>query len=245
MADIISAKIARCILYATGWSLFNESQDIQKRLGKGKYVMAISHSSIWDALIFLAYKYAHPEVFSNSLIVVKPQIYEAVPDWVKNVLDNVGFIKATSYEEKNGGFVKASTEMLKEKKKFLFLISPKGAREKYPWRSGYYNIAKEMGCDICTCGLDYEKKKIVVFDPVSVRNKSKEEIEPILQKQMGSIVPLYPYCSEVDLRCHSPSNTSLLKVSFLLILLVLILIFLFIYNKKILLFFVVILLIFI
>ncbi len=85
MTDIISSKIARCILNITGWKELDISSNMKKNLGKGKYVMAISHSSTWDALIFLAYKYAYPEVFSSSLIVVKPQIYDAVPDWIKNI----------------------------------------------------------------------------------------------------------------------------------------------------------------
>jgi hypothetical protein len=238
MTEFITSKIARCILYTWGWSLIEASDEKNMKFAKGKNIMAISHSSVWDALIFLIYKYAYPEILSNSLIVVKPQIYDAVPLWVQSILDKIGFVKATAYEQKNGGFVKATSELLNQKKKFLFLISPKGARENYPWRSGYFALAKELGCNVCACGLDYEKKKIVVFEPISVKDKTREEVEPILQKQIGSIVPLYPNCSEVELRQFNPSRTSLFRISFFIIMLILFIFFLYYYSKKILLLFV-------
>lgn len=231
MSEYILSKLAKIILYISGWSTFDVSDEVKRRFKNGKYILTISHTSAWDALIFLAYKYAHPEIFSNSLIVVKPQIYDAIPKSTHWILDGLGFMKATSYEEKNGGFVSKAVEELNKRKSFLFLISPKGARDNYPWRSGYFHIAKELGCDICACGLDYEKKQIVFFDPISIKDKTREQVEPILKEQIGSVVPLYPHSSEVQLRPFHRSKIGLITISIVIILLILFIIYLFYYNK--------------
>jgi hypothetical protein len=75
-------------------------------------------------------------------------------------------------------------------------------------------------------GLDYEKKCFYMFDPISVKDKSREDIEPILQKQIGEIVPLNPDYSEVPLRKHKKSNITLITISIVMILLILFMIYL-------------------
>jgi len=243
MAEYVLAKISKSILYVCGWQPFEISEEQKRLIKSGRYVVAISHTSIWDALIFLAYKYAYPDILSHALIVVKPEIYEACPVWVQNILDDIGFWKATSYDVKNGGFVASTCNQLQNKSKFLFLISPKGARENYPWRSGYYAIAKELNCDIVAAGLDYELKKLTFMDPVSIQNRTREEVEIILKEQMGSIVPLYPKNSEVKLRSFHMSRINIIASSILVIIFVLLLVYLYYYNKLYLLGFVVIFLI--
>jgi hypothetical protein len=137
-------------------------------------------------------------------------------------MDQIGFIKATAHEEKNGGFVQTVIDKLRRQKDFILLISPKGKRDNSPWRSGYYVVAKEFGCDLVACGLDYEKKRIQVFDPISIHDngdtiRSREEIDQLLQKKLEEIVPLNPECSEVNLRKYKKQNIGIVALSFAII----------------------------
>jgi len=215
--DYILKKISKFILYIIGWKSFEQTEQVKRILSNERYVLTFSHTSSWDAVFFLLYKFAHPETFSRFRIIVKPQVYDSVPKWTHSILNKIGFMKATAYENKNGGFVNTVVDTLKDKENFSLLISPKGKRENSPWRSGYFAIAKELNCDIMVCGLDYEKKRMIFFDPVSIKNKSREEIEPILMKQLSEIVPLYTECSEVSLRKHKKENITLFTISFIII----------------------------
>ena len=218
--EYVAQKISKLILYLSGWQYFHDDKFVHYVKTKKRLIIAISHTSSWDAALFLIYKYAHPEVFGNSVIVVKPQIYDALPTFFHPFLDKIGLLKSTAYEEKHGGFVKSTTNILKNRESFLFLISPKGKRENTPWRSGYYNIAKKLDCEIIACGFDYEKKNIKTFDPVSSKDKSRQEIEQILQSQLSEIVPLNPEYSEVPIREHEKSSISLFTFSFVILALI-------------------------
>ena len=122
MSSYILSKFAKSILYILGWSFLDISDEMKKNLKTHRYIGTISHTSIWDGVIFLLYKFGYPEIFSDTIIVIKPQIYDAVPQWIQNIFNNIGFMKATAYEEKNGGFVKSTTDSLRNKKNFIFLI---------------------------------------------------------------------------------------------------------------------------
>jgi hypothetical protein len=218
--EIVLQKISKSILYLLGWEHFDEIRAHEyKKKGKN-YVLTFSHTSVWDGVIFILYKFAHPDIFRNSKIPVKPQIYDSLPRWAHSFLDHLGFIKSTAYEKKNGGFVGSTIELLKNKKDFLFIISPKGKREKSPWRSGYYTIGQTLNCDYIACGLDYEKKKILMFEPISGKDKTKEEVDTILQKQLEQIIPLNIEYSEVCLRKHKKQNITIVGISFGIILLI-------------------------
>jgi 1-acyl-sn-glycerol-3-phosphate acyltransferase len=224
--DIVS-KICRILLISFGWKPFYSPE--QRKLNKS--VVVISHTSIWDAIVFVVYKLAYPEWLGHAKIVVKTEIYDVCPEFVQNILNQMGFVRAPSYAVKNGGFVNATAESLQNLKSYMFLISPKGMRDVGPWRTGYYVIAQKLNVDIMAGGLDFEKKKIVFYEPISIKDKTKEQVEKILRDQIGQIVPLYPNCSEVDLRKYSPENVSLFSLSHVLILVLVTGIFLYLYNK--------------
>ena len=229
--DIVLQKISKLILYLTGWKFIDKDQmDRIYNIGN-KSIWTFSHTSTWDAIVLLLYKYAYPEYGKRLKFAVKPQVYDVLPKWTHSILDNIGFIKATAYENKNGGFVKFVVERLQKEREFSFLISPKGMRDNSPWRSGYYVIAKELNCELVACGLDYEKKKIIVFDPITIENRTKEEIDRVLQEKLEDIVPLNPECSEINLREYKKQNISIVAISFAIIALMIFMTYLSFYYK--------------
>ena len=215
--EYILQKSCKLILYLLGWKTTIENPEMIKRYKNYNAVIAMSHTSQLDVIPFLLYKYAYPEIFSSFTVPIKPQVYDSLPKWIHKFLDGIGFIKATAYEMKNGGFVKAVVDVLKNKKDFKLMLSPKGKIVKSAWRSGYYAIAKEMNCDIMAAGLDYEKKKIVFFEPISIKDKSKDEVEKILQTQLSEIIPLNIEYSEFPLRKHNKNNVAIFVFSFAII----------------------------
>jgi hypothetical protein len=240
--EFISKKIAKIILYLIGWKPLNVSKEQIDRIKTNqRNVLTISHTSVWDGVIFMLYKLAHPEIFEKTIVVVKPQIFDAIPKFLHPILQKIGLAKATAYEEKNGGFIQSTIETLKDKKEFMFIISPKGKVANSPWRSGYYVIAKELGCKIIPCGLDYEHKCLSFEEPFSIENHSKQDMDHLIQFKLGKIAPYQLKNSEFPLHKESGS-TSLISFSFILVILILFLSYLG-WNYKIL-FFAVLLLIF-
>lgn len=215
--DICLQKISKLILYLTGWQLVNQNQLDKLYKISNKSIWSFSHTSTFDAFIFLLYKYAYPDYGKRFRMAVKPQVYDSLPQWCHSILDGIGFIKATAHEIKNGGFVKTVVSRLQQEKEFSFLISPKGKMINSPWRSGYYVIAKELDCEIVACGLDYERKKFMTFDPIKIEGRSREEMDRILQEKLEEIVPLNPECSEVKLRSYTKQNIGIVAISFAII----------------------------
>lgn len=84
---------------------------------------------------------------------------------------------------------------------FNLLICPKGTILKKKWRTGYYHIAKELNVPILVGGMDYNLKKVVLFD--IEQHDSIENTERSVKLQLANIVPLYPECEVVDIRDHS------------------------------------------
>jgi hypothetical protein len=241
--EFIGKKIARWILYILGWKNLSdqEAKTIKILKQNQRLILPISHTSTLDGLIFMLYKFANPDVFQNNYIVIKPQIFDAVPKMFHPILNKVGFIKATAYEDKNGGFIRSTIEKFKDKNEFMLMISPKGKMIKSDWRSGYYIIAKKLNCKIAPCGLDYDLKKILFYEPFGIDGHSKEEIDEISQIKLAKITPLHIKNSEYSLQKLSTKNT-LISFSFLLIILIIFLTYLN-WNYKIL-FFVFIVLLF-
>jgi 1-acyl-sn-glycerol-3-phosphate acyltransferase len=237
LAEFIGKQFAKWILYVMGWKPFYVNPEKYKNQ---KLVLTISHTSTWDGVIFMIYKFAHPEIFRNTFVVIKPQIFDALPAFVHPLLNKIGLIKATAYENSNGGFVNATINALKDKNEFMFIISPKGKISNSPWRTGYYVIAKELNCKIVPCGLDYENKCLSFNDPLSI-NITKEEMEKKVQSQLGEIVPLHIQNSEFPVH-KSSSNQTIVSFSFVLISLIIFLSYLGWHYK--LMFFVVLILLF-
>jgi len=229
--DYFLQKISKLILYINGWNFIDDEQMNRIRRISNKSVWTFSHTTNWDAFVFLLYKYAYPDIGKRMRFAVKPQVYDALPKWTHSVLDKIGFIKATAYEDKNGGFVKSVVNRLQKEEEFSFLISPKGKRDNSPWRSGYYVIAKELNCDLVACGLDYERKKIMVFDPITVSDRSRNEIDRILQEKLQEIVPLNPEYSEVKIRKYNNDRLGIMVFSFAILSLLIFMTYLSIYYK--------------
>jgi hypothetical protein len=170
-------------------------------------VIIFSHTSYADFFILSLYLLANPSELVRVKILIKPQVFQ----YFGFLLKRLGSIPATRLEDKNGGAV---DRIIKEvgDDPCLFLISPKGTIVRAPWRSGYYHIAQGLQAQIRVAGLDYEKKKVILFENLSSK-LSQEDLEIILKNQLKHIVPLFPEDEVVEIRKHNEKERSIISLA--------------------------------
>ena len=131
-------------------------------------------------------------------------------DYLGPCLRRVGCIEATKVEDQNGGAVERITNTLKNEKKVLLLISPKGTIIKREWRSGYFFLAQNLSADLVAIGPDYERKKMCIGTPVSY-TCGEPFVKEWLYNDLSKIVPLYPECEMMPIRKHNKYNISIIN----------------------------------
>lgn len=188
--------IFRLIILILGWNLIDkETYKIIK--SKKKVITVFSHTTYFDFYIFVLYKLAYPGMLKHTKIVVKPQPFR----YAGFILRYLGAIPSTPVDQKKGGNVKHIVDELSKMECFNLLICPKGTIIKKDWRTGYYYIAKTLNVPIIVGGMDYEFKKIIMFD--IEQNDNIIETEKNIKYYLSDIVPLYPECEVVEIRKHS------------------------------------------
>jgi 1-acyl-sn-glycerol-3-phosphate acyltransferase len=152
------------------------------------------------------YTSLEPEVHNKLYILMKPQLWNY---WIiGKLVESVGGIKATKLEE-SGNLVDDLYSRFKNES-FILAISPKGKRDIGPWKSGYFHLHNKFDCPIVTVGLDYTKHCFshrtmgFHYTVYKTSNTKIENIELMMKRDMGTITPLYPENSEVDLVEDNP-----------------------------------------
>lgn len=198
--------MSRTVLFLMGWSAIDDIVFNKLTMNK-RCVLVFSHTSYSDFYILLLYLLSYPNRSHYIRTLVKPQPFEYA-GWL---LNKIGAIPATRVDFKNGGSVPKIVSEIIKCPECLFLISPKGTIVKAEWRSGYYNIAKQLNCNILVTGLDYEIKKPKASYPI-YHGENEEDIKPFLLQELSDIVPLYPECEIVPIRCHDSNKRNILNM---------------------------------
>lgn len=194
------------LLFAMGWHQF----DTDTFFAEGRVVLIFSHTTHWDLILMLLHVGAYQKYFTDLYTVMKPQPFTRW-GWI---LRRMGFIPATSAEDKNGGFIMTTKKALSSESRFRILISPEGRLIATPWRSGYYYLAQELECPVQVVGFDYDLKIFKVF-PARPGNSLREDLEPKLKGDMSQIVPLYAHNSFIRVRDVPPHRIGVYDPVFL------------------------------
>jgi 1-acyl-sn-glycerol-3-phosphate acyltransferase len=65
------------------------------------------------------------------------------------------------------GLVGQAAEIIKSQQQFILALAPEGTRSRVPrWRTGFYRIAEAAHVPIVPVALDWDRKEIVIRDPV-------------------------------------------------------------------------------
>jgi hypothetical protein len=182
----------RLLMLICGWKplerrIINEMKVIKRAL------VIYPHTSYWDAVTILVYKYAFN--LNTVHVVVHAGAYYKYPKLMKLL----NALPATPRERNNGGFVNETVGYFQNKCEYYLFISPKGTLKKDPWRSGYYHIAKGLNLPIYVIGFDYYTHTMKMVSSKQYDVSDYELLSRSLKNDMGCITPLHKNCSEVDL----------------------------------------------
>lgn len=193
-----------------GWSPLKEGER-ERLFSSLRSILVFSHTSYFDTLIFLLYCLSDPLLYRRMVAIINQTEYNRYKYLFEYFCPN-HFIPVTPINNQNnkdrGGSTNIIIDNLNKRDSFLFFISPEGTLDPAPWKSGYYNIAKATNSTIQSVGLDYEKQSIFVGDlryPTS-----REEVEPLLQRDMYNVVPYVPEASFTPVRPHNKNNIAII-----------------------------------
>ena len=209
-------------------------------------VAVFPYTSRWDTFTVCSYTLDYPQLRGKFWIAMRD-----LPANRKFSFLFEGVFRVLWVPEGAGGFVENVVNQLKDQKEFILLISPEGDCEKRPWKSGYYHIARQLKASLAVFGFDFaqhcvktplvihpdwdsEKNLTLVEDQRSRQisvEKFQEQIQALLQKAMGTIMPLHPLRSWVPITATGitmaiPGSAKLLLVVGLLAIILGILIYL-------------------
>lgn len=180
------------LLNLLGWSSLN-SETISKLEEHKKLILVFQHTSKWDAFLYALYYMKYEIIRRRAYTLVTPRIGNS------EILKQFGFIPATDVDKKGGGMTKSIIDTVSKLDEYMIIISPKGCITNRPWRSGYYHLAKELGCEIVCGGFDYDQKKFVFKEPFIIGNKTLEEVNTQCQNNLKDITPLVSSRMEFEL----------------------------------------------
>lgn len=186
------------ILWLLGWKPI--SADTLRRLNEHpRQLLLFSHTTYVDFWLMLLYKGAYLHELPPLKVIVKPEPFA----YAGSIITKLGGIKGASLEQRKLGSTAAIISQLTDER-WALLISPKGTiMRTTEWKRGYYYIAQATGAALVTVGLDYEKHKVKLStDSYFVGDIDEKDLTPVLQAQMGQIVPLFPDEEVVPVREH-------------------------------------------
>lgn len=217
--------MASLILTLLGWN--RPSDKLLEKFDNPRLVMVVSHTSRIDFLMFMLYRSAYKNIRDNMYVVVKPQLFDTW-GWF---LRPLGCIPSTRLEDGGKGFVEKTVQEYKNKT-FKLAVSPKGTTNKSGWRSGYYYLRQGLKADIVTCGVDYEKKCIVmgpIREEEDINDLELDDMNDMLKNDISKIVPLYPDHSDTVIsRKYDKNKVGLIDWTWFILMLIVIILLIFI-----------------
>lgn len=145
----------RIIFWITGWRIEGNFPNLKK------YIAAVApHTSNWDFVIgIMARSLLHLE---KAKFLGKDSLFKPPFGWFFRWLGGypVDRSKKSDMTEQVAGYFHSHDE-------FILAMAPEGTRKKVEkLRTGFYFIAKKANVPIVPCGFDFEKKKVIIGQPM-------------------------------------------------------------------------------
>lgn len=185
------------ILSIFGWNDIDHDTYLTMEQHK-KLVIVFPHTSYWDFFFYIGYFMRYNLIQTRARVLINPKFMTTWGWFVKMF----GGMESTKREIHGGGRIEKIKKELSGMDEFMLMLSPKGSTLNHPWRTGYYNLAKELDCHLVTGGFNYETKEFVLKKPFKVDNMTLEEAEARCKSEMRDITPINIKNSEVPLNAH-------------------------------------------
>lgn len=205
--------LVRCLLWSWGWSIPSAAD--MKVLGSAKRCLIVySHTTCFELIFGYLYLFIHPRECRGVHFLAKRTLFDIAI--LGPILRLYGGIPTTLLEDKGQGLVQRIVSSHQRDPEFQLYLSPKGMRKKNEWRTGYYAIAREMDLGILVMALDYEQRSLMCAERMYSTDIPEASLRPLLMRDMGRAIPLYPGDEVVALRYHDPARVGVVAWSYLL-----------------------------
>lgn len=144
------------LFFKLGWTLVGEMPKQYK-----KYVVAVApHTSSWDFIIGIMARNALG--LQRAKFLGKSQLFKPPFGWFFRMLGGTPVDRSSSHD-----LVDQVVKIFNSHKEFVLALAPEGTRKKVDkLRTGFYYIAKGAGVPIVPAGFDFEKKQVIVGQPL-------------------------------------------------------------------------------
>lgn len=141
-----------------------------------KFIVAVApHTSNWDFPVGLAARSLLR--IKNAQFLGKSQLFKPPFGWFFRWLGGHPVERSSSHD-----MVDQVVAIFNRHEKFILALAPEGTRKKVDkLRTGFYYIAKGANVPIVPVGFDFEKKAVIVHEPVVPSENMEQDMATILQ----------------------------------------------------------------
>jgi len=156
--------------YRLGWTVKGEFPPQHK-----KYVVAVApHTSGWDFVIGImarsAIKMKHTHYLGKS------QLFRPPFGWFFRMLGGTPVDRSSPHN-----VVDQVVQIFNAHDEYIVALAPEGTRKKVEQlRTGFYYIAKKAGVPIVPVGFDFEKKQVIIGEPLFPSENFDADIQVLL-----------------------------------------------------------------
>ncbi len=150
--NIVSEGLGRLVLRLAGWEFQGEWPNVSQCV-----VILAPHTSNWDFVIGLS---AAMEIRLNARWLGKDSLFRTP---LGRFFRWQGGIPAV--RDHAQGLVGSVVEQFQNSTKLWLALAPEGTRSQVNhWRTGFYHIARSANVPIIPLALDWQNKKVIIFD---------------------------------------------------------------------------------
>jgi len=152
-----------------GWKTIGSMPDAPK------FIVAVApHTSNWDFPVGLAARSILR--ITKAQFLGKSQLFKPPFGWFFRWLGGHPVDRTRAHD-----MVDQVVNIFNRHERFILAMAPEGTRKKVDkMRTGFYYIAKGAKVPIVPVGFDFEKKEIIVRDPVYPTDNMERDLETIL-----------------------------------------------------------------
>jgi 1-acyl-sn-glycerol-3-phosphate acyltransferase len=139
-----------------------------------KYIIAIApHTSNWDFVVGIAARSLLR--IQKTKFLGKSQLSRPPYGWLFRLLGGYPVERSSRHD-----MVKQVAELFNNHERFVLAIAPEGTRKKVErLRTGFYYIAQAANIPVIPVGFDYEKKTVVIGDPIYASDNIQNDFEKL------------------------------------------------------------------
>uniref|UniRef100_A0A6C0LMU3 Phospholipid/glycerol acyltransferase domain-containing protein n=1 Tax=viral metagenome TaxID=1070528 RepID=A0A6C0LMU3_9ZZZZ len=175
-----------------GFKAFKWNIDVPTIKLKKNLVMVGSETTLADSILLTRAAFKLKGNMKNVFGIAKEGA-----TYLKSFVTNF-FLIFVERSKKKKQVDKIVERLSKCEEPFILYMFPEGKCGKVDrWKTGFHHISKRLNADICICGIDHEKHKVIIDSIFKPRPTSKENIA-IIKNRLRKYKLAKPEFSNLD-----------------------------------------------